>query len=214
VDAAEAIPTGLAEAFYTALATVHYEGSIVVEEAEPSASLRPGSLVNVTAGETAWAAMNALIQSVSITIGTGTSTIRIGPPSHLSINDMVEFLRANRRRRIPRNHALRVSGLTADSALSVSLGSQHPRDDASAGRGALRRLVIADGYGKVRIAPDDITDSGTTLVLVKRTFVSDVRVNTTAKQVEKKTWTGWIIATGTESDWTKIDDGDMVDCSA
>lgn len=107
--AGETAPTGLAQALYTALATVQYQGRLSLAEEEALSSPWMGRVLNITGGAGAWATMNALIQSVDIDIDRGTTTLQFGPPAHLSAGDLVDLLRVGRKR-VSYGPAIRTGG--------------------------------------------------------------------------------------------------------
>lgn len=92
----ETVPTGLAQSFYGALATLHYEGSFETTDAEISLAVGMGCVLNLSGGREEWAAMNALVQQISHDVAQGKTTVTFGPPEHLTPQDMVEFIRGQR----------------------------------------------------------------------------------------------------------------------
>lgn len=97
---AEPVPTGLAEAFYTALATLHFEGQLTVTETEVGAdfTIGIGHVLNLATGRAEWAAMRAFVTQVALELATGQTTITVGPPPHLAIADLIEQQRVQRNR--------------------------------------------------------------------------------------------------------------------
>ena len=94
-------PADLAADLYAILSVLHYQGAIVLQYDELTAAAHVGQVLNLTNGVAAWATMNALIQSCAYDLEQGTVSVEFGPPSHLSLSDMVSLLRSNRVRRIP-----------------------------------------------------------------------------------------------------------------
>jgi hypothetical protein len=93
---AEVLPTGLAQAVYAAASIRHHEGMIVFRHADVwTAAPRVGDVVNVPA-KAAWASMKAQVQSVELQLDSGTVAITVGPPKHLSVQDVVEWFRRAR----------------------------------------------------------------------------------------------------------------------
>lgn len=95
-EGGEAVPEGIAQQLYVALNTLHYEGSFVTIEQEIGRAVGLGNVLNLTGGRAEWATMNAVVQEVSWAVASGTTTVKFGPPEHLSAQDMVEFLRGAR----------------------------------------------------------------------------------------------------------------------
>src|SRR5581483_9676150 len=87
-------PTTLAQALYASLSTLHYEGDLLTKEQECSGILRPGCVVNLSNGPAAWATMNALVQTVTEELVTGETTTHCGPPTQLSLQDLITLAAA------------------------------------------------------------------------------------------------------------------------
>jgi len=93
----EPIPVGLAKIIYDGLSVLHYDGTISTTEPECSGLVSPGNVLNLTGGANAgWAAMNAQINEVTENVDAGKTTIRVGPPKHLSASQLVDWIRAIR----------------------------------------------------------------------------------------------------------------------
>jgi hypothetical protein len=90
------LPTGLAANYRSGLSTLQYAGRIIIEERECSQAVTPGTLVNITGGLTAWATMAAQVQEVVEEIDEGRTSITLGPPSHIRLDDLVEVLKIAR----------------------------------------------------------------------------------------------------------------------
>ena len=94
----EAAPVGLAGQYYLSLLTPFWDGSLTTHEQECSGSLRPGLVLNLLNGQTAWATMNAQIQEVRETLYTGETTATFGLPGHLMPQNFATFIQMTRRR--------------------------------------------------------------------------------------------------------------------
>lgn len=107
---AEDLPTGLAAQIYAAASVRHHEGSIVYrQDSAWLAAPRVGDVVNVPA-KAAWASMKAQVQSVEVQVDTGLVSLSVGPPKHLSVQDVVEWFRRARRTTPGFNAAARSTG--------------------------------------------------------------------------------------------------------
>jgi hypothetical protein len=80
----ETPPVGLAGEYYLSLLSPFWEGTVKTKELECSGTLRPGYVLNLSNGPSAWATMNAPIQEVTEDLYTGETTARIGTPQHLT----------------------------------------------------------------------------------------------------------------------------------
>jgi len=93
-DQAEAVPYGLAAAYYASLATAFWEGQLahVDESGECTGFARPGQLLNLLNGNPDWSAMAAQINSVTEDIDRGITTITLGLPPILSAYDFRDLM--------------------------------------------------------------------------------------------------------------------------
>ena len=94
----ETAPTAAALAYWTALQVVQWQGSVRMKEQECTGLLRPGKVLNIANGRTAWASMRAVIQSVTENLYSGETTADLGPPEHLAPQDFIEQQQVARRR--------------------------------------------------------------------------------------------------------------------
>jgi hypothetical protein len=94
----EAVPTGLASQYYGALSTLQWAGTLRLHESACSGLLRPGKIVNLDNGRTAWATMDATVQSTSEELFTGVTTVEIGAADHLGLGEFVDMMRRWRER--------------------------------------------------------------------------------------------------------------------
>jgi len=115
---------GLANNFYDALATLHYEGSFSTVEAEVSRWIGLGNTFNLNGAgaRAAWATMNAVVQEVDLEAASGRTTIHFGPPEHLSPQDVLELIRGLRRTQPSYRTAERATGAASASAATGGSG--------------------------------------------------------------------------------------------
>jgi hypothetical protein len=117
-EAAEGVPVGLAEALYDALGTLYYDGGFSTTEADISRAVNLGNTLNLIGGRAEWGAMAAVVQEVNWSLASGKTTIKFGPPEHLSPQDMVEFLRGLR---ATKQSDLRFERSTGEASGSVTV---------------------------------------------------------------------------------------------
>lgn len=104
-----AVIPNLAANLYAERAAAPWEGSITLTEEEAGETLHLGRVLNLTHPDRPeWADMRAVIQSESLELASGTTTLAFGPPEHLSPQDWVELRMAARRTRTARAEAARV----------------------------------------------------------------------------------------------------------
>jgi hypothetical protein len=92
------VPTGLAQNLYDSLATLQYEGSVTLTEQECVGDIRPGHLLRLSGGRTAWATMDAMVFETVENISAGETAVRFGPPAHLVLADWLALVRLGRDR--------------------------------------------------------------------------------------------------------------------
>jgi hypothetical protein len=97
------VPSGLASAYYAALLTLQYEGTIVTRGRDVRGDCKVGNAVNLSNGRAVWATMRGVVQAVSEDISSGATTIDFGPPERLPAQDFVDQLMFVRRKREPTN---------------------------------------------------------------------------------------------------------------
>ncbi|MBI5770841.1 MAG: hypothetical protein HZA93_23895 [Verrucomicrobia bacterium] len=90
------LAAGFAATYRAGLATLHFDGRLVVDEDECAQAIKPGDVVQVTGGLAAWATMNAQVQQVVEEVDAGRTTITVGPPAHLRIDDFFELYKIAR----------------------------------------------------------------------------------------------------------------------
>lgn len=90
--------SGLALRYYAALQAVPYQGTLKLRERECSGLIRPGHVVNIANGLSAWATMRALVQNTTEDLLTGETTVEVGPPEHLSPQDFIALQELVRKR--------------------------------------------------------------------------------------------------------------------
>ena len=181
----EPIPEGLARALYEALNQVQYAGTIVVEEEECGAEIAAiadlraeiGRCVNLTGGQDEWKNMRAMIQQVDENVETGRTTITIGPAEHLSPQDLVERLRANRGRGVAYGFLRRQTGETPEGG-KVPLSGPTPIVNTAGAAGKTEKMIIK-GAGKIVLDPGTITAKSKELKVVN----ADVLVGDQVKRI-------------------------------
>ena len=118
----EPVPAGLAAALYSALSVLHYDGSYTLVQNEVGLN-RLGIVLNITGSQQPWGAMNALVQEITDELDEGRTIWKVGPPRHLTIQDLMEQLRYTRTR-VPSGHIKeRESGQPGDAPTVDGPGS-------------------------------------------------------------------------------------------
>jgi len=120
---------GLAQYLYDQVKDVQWSGVLTLVEEEVSGLVGIGQAVNVIGGRPEWAAMRAMVQSVTEEIETGTTRIELGPPEHLGIQDLVELLKVGRRRSRWTNPAV----MAGEDLDEIALGKATANTDSGMG---------------------------------------------------------------------------------
>lgn len=92
----ESVPIGVAASLLAALGVLQYDCRTKVKQRECSFITRPGEVLNLLNGKTAWATARLQVQKVDEVIDAGETVITCGPPKHLSPQDIIEMLRTLR----------------------------------------------------------------------------------------------------------------------
>lgn len=217
--AGEPRPVGLAAALLASCSALQYEGHIVLDQDECASGLQPGTVLNLTGGRPEWASMRALVQQVAEDIDAGRTSVVFGPAAHLGVADLVTLLRALRTRKSCTGWALRTDGKSEAGQNVVALGGAGARQEAAAGAGVVRSLVVAQKTGettqKITVDPAAITKTDTDVDLKPRELhiITDVRYDTVNHRLEVKYRDVWLLAAdGAESEWTMITGGQAELC--
>lgn len=150
---AEPVPIGMAKALYEATSETHYDGTIMIEEAECSGLVKVGNVVNIkNSKRPEWATMRAFVQSVEEDIDEGRTIITVGPPKFLGVNEIMDWLRGLRNSSTGL-WATRTSGISANGALQTA--SRSHKHDLNIGKEMIERLVL--------MRPDNATQTPETL---------------------------------------------------
>jgi hypothetical protein len=198
----------LSKCLYDALNSPHFEGRVVIVENEPFDWLETQSItgagmgcaVNISGAETDWATMRGIVQQVDISMDSGTTAMTFGPPKHLGIADIVEWLRENRGRWFFRSPGMMVNG-TVSGTSEVDLGDVLPNPEANSGAGAWQAFTVADNVTADRYVKYDFqpTTTNPTGVFKAHGFTETVTAESTGitRKIEGGTQVPKMTATAT-----------------
>lgn len=144
--AAEETPKGLAKGLYEAVKDLQFEGSVRIvgeEVAYEKSNYGVGQVLNIVGGNKDWATMRAMVQSVKEDVDGGRVTVEFGPAKQLGVVDLVELLRINRHRNLPKNAKRRTTG-EAGSDSEVVLGKHSRVDNTVMGPARWGRMEFQD----------------------------------------------------------------------
>lgn len=161
MDSGEEVTGGLAAALFASWGRLYYEGQVVIDREDVGGILSMGSVVNVIGGLGEWAAMASMVQSITEDVDQGRTTIVVGPPKQVSIDDVVSLLRRFRSRGPAWHAKARETGKAADSGKAIDLGGPMPKHENTSANTSVESLVIT-GYdadattGKIDLVPDSM----------------------------------------------------------
>lgn len=124
----EPVPVGMAQHFYEAVNTLHWQGSLTIVEDEFTGAIGLQHVLNLTGGLAEWATMNAFVWSVSVDAGAGRTTLDFGPSENLGPADLSDLARASRNRVLVSSPATRITG---QAGTSFALGRSVANTQAS-----------------------------------------------------------------------------------
>lgn len=150
----EPVPQGLAEVLYTSANQLYYEGRLALIEEEAITNYL-GTRILVTGGPSSWATMVAPVYACTLNIDTGETSVDFGPPAHLGVQDLIQRLRANRKRKATMWLSSRATGKTKES--QVSLGGGGAGGGAAAGGSKYKELVLRDEGKEIKLTPSALT---------------------------------------------------------
>jgi hypothetical protein len=185
IDPGDKAIEGLAKSIFDNLNAPHFKGSIVIVEEEVTGTIRVGNRILISGGKPEWASMSAIVQTIQSNIDSGSTVIQVGPPSHLTTNDMIDLRRANRSRKNCIDSSSRITGINTQN--SVELGSAIPK-----------------GYGA--------SSPGTSGVPLEK-VITDFRFDSATNQLQIKTREVVVDYAEPESDWTTVSGGQAEACS-
>lgn len=110
----EPVPTGLAQVLHDALSLLQYQGTYETVTQEVS-QWSLGAVLNLAGGRPEWSSMNALLQEIIHDLDNGLTTLKFGPAGHLTLQGLMEQLRANRTRATSSHIKERQSGQPGDT---------------------------------------------------------------------------------------------------
>jgi hypothetical protein len=185
----EYYPTGLAAALYAAGSRIWWDGTITIMGAEIQPGIIPGMAVNVTGARAEWATMAARIVAVTHDIDAGVTSIRVGPPRQLTLGDLADQLRRNRRRNVP---------ISTSSRLNPDI------DDAS------DLPQVRNGSQGVRKHPS----AGLALLGTEQYIITGIKFDPASYELQVTKRKGFVVWSEENSGWALVDGWDTIDCSS
>ena len=137
----EPVPVGMAQHFYEAVNTLHWQGSFTIVEDEFTGAIGLANVLNLTGGLADWTTMNAFVWSVSVDAGAGRTVLAFGPSENLGPADLSDLARASRNRTLSLNPSVRVTG---QQGASFALGRTVANTQASSGPSAHSVFTVKD----------------------------------------------------------------------
>ena len=155
----------LSEDIFSAVGPLHYSGTIQLAEADcgnwsPTASNLIGCGLNITgSAQSDWAAMNAMIQTIDEDWGSGSTSIAVGPPEHLSPQDLKDLCALTRNRYKFRNPGV----MSGASLASGSTDLTSSGGDGSSSNGLMGFGILNVGSPKGALSSNALANDGISL---------------------------------------------------
>lgn len=162
----------LSQDIYDSLSTLQWSGRIGLRETEAGSllSLRSlpsflGTAINILgSANAAWSTMAAMVQSVDEDIHTGATTLSVGPPDHLGIQDLLQLFSLTRNRWRYTNPAAQAGGmLQSTTPTDLTPRSSGAGAGSSIGAKGHEKFSVATTNGHIVI--DGQPDTGMSLTL-------------------------------------------------
>lgn len=187
VSGGEYYPSGLAASLYAAGSKTWWDGQIDIVGPEIQAAVIPGMALNISNGRAEWATMAARVVSVQHDLDAGKTSIRVGPPRQMTLGDLADQLRRNRRRRVPTSTGSRLNPDLDDANVipRIDLGSHPPRKGAVSGQG----LLGEESY-----------------------LVTDARIDPTTDKLQLVRRKGYVVWSESAPAWTDVSGWDVTNC--
>lgn len=160
-DTGDPLPVGMAQFLYEALSVLHYDGTFRLVEEEVTGQVGMGNVVNLSGGRAAWTTMNALVQSITEDVDSGSTQVVIGPPKHLGHDDLMELLRVGRRFRWTQA-ATQENGELGDSGL-IKLGKPTANRNTVHGEGRIELQRVQDSAVATNVIKQDAPNKVVTI---------------------------------------------------
>lgn len=95
-DPGETPPNGVAQALYQALGALYHDVTFTMVEDEITWAIGVGENLHLADDREEYLTMAAPVQEISWSLASGRTTVKCGPPEHLGVQDIVEYLRGLR----------------------------------------------------------------------------------------------------------------------
>ena len=139
--AAEAQPSGVAAAMYASWGRLQWDGSFRIFEQEATFQCAPGYVVNLTGGLSDWSSMAAIVQQITVDIGTGITSVQTGTCGRLQADSLVALWRGVHFRRFAYSAVSRTDAGASGSMVTGGANlARQTNSEADPGQHALLRL--------------------------------------------------------------------------
>lgn len=142
---------GIAKYIYNHLATLQWDGDVVrvqanFDDSSATTFVTLGNSLNLSGGASAWASMNAQIQSISEEYGTHTTSVKIGVNKILSAGQLSSLFNMWRFRRTWYNPSLRTSNAVGGGSSQIDMGKSTGQANTAQGLEVLSHLKNSATY--------------------------------------------------------------------
>jgi len=129
-QSAEPVPPGFAQSIYDALSLVYCAGNIRLVAQECGSQSWTGHRLSIVNGRPEWASAAAQVQSVREDLENGITELMIGPPKHVSPQQIMDYLRLLQWRVVTNRPSMRNDG-EMGGAGSMSMATQGKTENSS-----------------------------------------------------------------------------------
>ncbi|HEX7860834.1 MAG TPA: hypothetical protein VF773_10935 [Verrucomicrobiae bacterium] len=139
VSFGQAPPIGVANYLYTEMSKLHFDGSVDLQEEECSGAVGIGNVLCIAGDKAEYVTMDAVVQTVTETIGDGRTTIQFGPPRHLQLSEIMEFLASTKNRVRYTPIAALSSGISGRASASPK---ETPKKNSNSDGGTVDKFTV------------------------------------------------------------------------
>lgn len=178
------IPTNLAQLLYESRATLQYQGSLIIQEDEITGD-HFARVINLSGGRVGWLTMNALVQSVTEDIDTGTTRLTLGPARQMGHQDLITLLKVSRPRF--RQTSVATFQTNEQSGSSIDLGSGGATENSVSAPPIKKFSALATSATSASIVADAEAQSLTVSAPVPTSGVRPSSATTPARELHTGT---------------------------
>lgn len=145
------MPVGLAREIYDALNPLQYDALFAIEQEECTFFAGVGKAINLLGSRAEYASMRAMVQQATYDLDTGLTTLKCGPPEHLTLSQLRDLMMRFRTRRRYTNAAAQSSGEVGGSGGDLELGKASANTNAVPGSSVSSLFAVKGGDTLIKL---------------------------------------------------------------